>query len=69
MALISAGSACVHQGTGDTARLFQSLKDNVEEFVQMAIQEFLTNKGFKRTLVAFQNEQQTVRGWVRCLPH
>lgn len=27
----------------------------------MGIQEFLTNKGFKRTLVAFQNEQQTVR--------
>ena len=50
----------VVKGTGDTARLFQSLKDNVEEFVQMAIQEFLTNKGFKRTLVAFQNEQQTI---------
>ena len=39
----------------------QSLRDNIEEFVHMAIQEFLTEKGFKRTLVAFQNEQQSVR--------
>ena len=32
----------------------------------MAIQEFLTEKGFKRTLVSFQSEQQTVRDESLC---
>lgn len=53
-------SAPVVRSNGETARLLEQLNDSIEEFVYMSIQEFLSKKGFKRTLTAFQSEQHTV---------
>lgn len=51
----------LHQARSDAGRELQDrMQDKVEEFVFLAIKDFLTQKGFRRTASSFQSEAALV---------